>query len=150
MWVVGGLAGVSFYLISLPMDRVKTILMTQVPLRAVLIGSLFGLVSSLARSCAWTLPLWQDITRPVYRSATECFLDILKRCQARRRMPRRASDWRRRDGLRGLYRSCSATLMRTFVGQVVMLIYGARLQRMWVQLVAVLWLCIRLARWGAA
>ena len=30
MWAVGGLAGVSFYLTSLPADRVKTILMTQV------------------------------------------------------------------------------------------------------------------------
>jgi hypothetical protein len=30
MWVVGGFAGVGFYLMSLPMDRVKTILMTQV------------------------------------------------------------------------------------------------------------------------
>lgn len=30
MWVIGGLAGIGFYLTSLPMDRVKTILMTQV------------------------------------------------------------------------------------------------------------------------
>lgn len=49
IWAAGGISGISFYLSTLPIDRVKTIMMTQ------------------------------DTSKPQYRNASHCFVDIVKR-----------------------------------------------------------------------
>ncbi|KAL1518844.1 hypothetical protein AB1Y20_003121 [Prymnesium parvum] len=82
-WLSGGLAGVAFYLTTLPVDRVKTVLMTQ------------------------------NLNNPTYRTAREAWNDIVQR-----------------EGFLGLYRGCSVTLLRTFVGQSVSLTVYSVLRHM--------------------
>ena len=86
-WLTGGLAGVCFYVSTLPIDRAKTIVMTQ-PIETTAAGAGGG---------------W-----PAWRAA----VDVV-----------------RSEGWRGLYRGCSVTLLRTFVGQSVGLsVYAAALR----------------------
>lgn len=70
-WLASGLAGVAFYLTTMPIDRVKTVVMTQ--------------------------------GQPA-QSSWQVSVEILER-----------------DGVRGFYRGCTVTLLRTFVGQAVAL-----------------------------
>ena len=81
-WLSSGLAGVAFYLTTLPIDRVKTVLMTQ------------------------------SLERPVHAGAADAWREVM-----------------RREGLLGLYRGCSVTLLRTFVGQGVALTVYTRVSR---------------------
>eukprot|EP00966_Prymnesium_polylepis_P192614 4464512-Prymnesium_polylepis.1 len=78
-WLSSGLAGVAFYLTTLPIDRVKTVLMTQ------------------------------PVDRPAYSNALDAWREVTGR-----------------EGFLGLYRGCSVTLLRTFVGQAVALSVYAR------------------------
>ena len=64
-WVIGGCAGVTFYLSTLPIDRVKTIMMTQPLTRAA--SSTAGAANRAADAA------------PRYRSAAAAARDVLAR-----------------------------------------------------------------------
>ena len=82
-WVVGGMSGLAFYLSTLPLDRAKTVLMTQ------------------------------DLARPAHASGWGAARAVVEA-----------------EGWLGLYRGCSVTLLRTFVGQAVGLtVYSSVLKR---------------------
>jgi len=92
-WVIGGAAGVGFYLLTLPIDRAKTMMMTQ----TLTISD----VSSGVPACdkGQSKPIKQRVL-----SISEAVSEILAK-----------------EGAKGLYRGCWPTLLRTFVGQATAL-----------------------------
>jgi len=99
-WAIGGCSGVAFYLITLPIDRAKTIMMTQ-PLPG---GAASAVAAPLLVPVAGASVAAATAPPPRFESAAAALREVAER-----------------DGWRGLYRGCAPTLLRTFVGQAVAL-----------------------------
>ena len=104
------MSGFGFYVLTLPIDRAKTVLMTDPLLPS-------GWRDSISGASGWR--------------------DSTSRALGWRNLISRASGWRAAQGVvaaegwRGLYRGCSVTLLRTFVGQAVGLtVYSCTLRHL--------------------
>jgi hypothetical protein len=110
-WVCGGVSGVMFYMITLPIDRCKTILMTQ------------NFDREVARSTdnSSKVPTGNRQTA-AFTPQQVAYSTGVKGVKAET-MTSSQAFWGvfKSQGLQGFYRGCEPTLLRTFCGQAVAL-----------------------------